>query len=313
MATPATAPAIAPYIAAPSAPDLPAIMNAIHRGASAAVKARRLPYIRVGVRSLRRRPEDPNDNSRFIEDVTLASSLIDDAVASAIDELYRCPDKFLAKSPSDQLKDAREHGKKHAWRLLDARKRSEEVRVEPPVDDDSPSGDDCPLTNMADDRTLKVTEYDPILGTTKYHSTSHPSWQSVDENENRLIDMMDRHRAGLIPTEEPHQTAYERACRVLGRAAADSMAEYEVLRDAGRTKPACSADRKRYSRLRKRLGHGISPDVPELSGRCHANLLTIESGAITRRRTSRTSNDTTAVAQLELESEISIKSGSSER
>jgi hypothetical protein len=239
--------------------DVPAIMHAMYRGAAKAVKARRLPYIRVGVRSLRRRPEDPNDNSRFIEDVTLASSLIDDAVASAIDELYRCPEEFLAKSPSDQLQDARERGKRHAWRLLDARKRSGEVRIEPPADDDSTSGDDCLLTNMADDRTLKVTEYDPILGKTSYHSASHPSWQAVRENEGRLIDMMDRHRTGLTPIEEP--TAYERAVKVLGQDGADFMAEYEVLRDTGRTEPACSADRKRYSRFRKRLGHGISPDV----------------------------------------------------
>src|ERR1035437_9346681 len=110
--------------------DVPAISPAMSRGAAKAVKARRLPYIRVGVRSLRRRPEDPNDNSRFIEDVTLASSLIDDAVASAIDELYRSPDEFLAKTPSDQLQDARERAMKHAWRLLDARKRSKEV---PPI------------------------------------------------------------------------------------------------------------------------------------------------------------------------------------
>jgi len=75
--------------------DVPAIMHAMYRGAAKAVKARRLPYTRVGVRCLRCRPEDPNDNSRFMEDVTLASSLIDDAVSSAIDELYRCPEEFL--------------------------------------------------------------------------------------------------------------------------------------------------------------------------------------------------------------------------
>jgi|ERR1035437_3263561 hypothetical protein len=244
---------------------IPAVRKAMHRGAATAVKARRLPYVRVGVRSLRRRPEDPLDYSRFLEDVTLASSLIDDAVASAIDELYRRPDEFLATSPSDQLQDTRERATRHAWRLLDARKRNGEVRLEPPTDDDSTSGDDCPLTSMADDRTLKVTEYDPILGTTQYHSTSHPSWQSAHESENRLIAMIDRRRAGLPPIEEPHQTAYERACEVLGRAAADFMAEYEVLRDAGRTKPACFADRKRYSRFRKRLGHGISPNVTQIS------------------------------------------------
>jgi hypothetical protein len=250
---------IANYVAIIEA--IPAIRRAMHRGAAKAVRARRLPYIRVGVRSLRRRPEDPNDNSRFIEDVTLASSLIDDAVASAIDELYRSPDEFLAKTPSDQLQDARERAMKHAWRLLDARKRSKEVRIEPPADDDSASGDDCPLTNMADDRTLKVMEYDQSLGTTKYHSTSHPSWQSVHENEDRLIDMMDRRRTGLHAIEEPYQTAYERAVKVLGQVGADFMAKYEDLRDTGRTEPACSADRKRYSRFRKRLGHGISPDV----------------------------------------------------
>ena len=250
---------IANYVAIIEA--IPAIRRAMHRGAAKAVRARRLPYIRVGVRSLRRRPEDPNDNSRFIEDVTLASSLIDDAVASAIDELYRSPDEFLAKTPSDQLQDARERAMKHAWRLLDARKRSKEVRIEPPADDDSASGDDCPLTNMADDRTLKVMEYDQSLGTTKYHSTSHPSWQSVHENEDRLIDMMDRRRTGLPAIEEPYQTAYERAVKVLGQVGADFMAKYEDLRDTGRTEPACSADRKRYSRFRKRLGHGISPDV----------------------------------------------------
>jgi hypothetical protein len=245
--------------------DIPAIRKAMHRGAASAVKARRFPYIRVGVRSLRRRLEDHHDYSRFLEDVTLASSLIDDAVASAIDELYRWPDEFLAKSPSDQLQDARERATRHAWRLLDARNRRAEVRLEPPVDDDSASGDDCPLTSMADDRTLKVSEYDQILGVTKYHSTSHPSWQSANESENRLIGMIDRRRAGLPPIEEPHQTAYERACEVLGRAAADFMAEYEVLRDAGRTKPACCPDRKRYGRFRRRLGHGISPDVTDNS------------------------------------------------
>jgi hypothetical protein len=244
---------------------IPAIKKAMYRGAATAVRTRRLAYIRVGVRSLRYRPDDPNDHSRFNEDVTLASSLIDDAVASAIDELYRCHDEFLAKSPSDQLQDARDRAKKHAWRLLDARKRSAEVRLEPPVDDDSTSGDDCPLTSMADDRTLKVAEYDPILGESTYHSVSHPSWQAAHESENRLIAMIDRRRAGLPPIEEPHQTAYERACELLGRAAADFMAEHEVLRDAGRTKPACSADRKRYSRFRRRLGHGISPGVTQIS------------------------------------------------
>lgn len=251
-------------------------MNAMHRGAATAVKARRLAYIRVGVRSLRCRPEDPNDNSRVIEDVTLASSLIDDAVSSAIAELYRCSDEFLAKSHSDQLTDARERAMRHAWRLLDARKRSKEVCIEPPADDDSTCGDDCPLTNMADDRTLKVTEYDPILRTTKYRSTSHPSWQATNECEDRLIEMIDRHRTGLTPIEEPRQTAYERAVKVLGQDGADFMAEYEVLRDTGRTKPASSADRKRYSRFKKHLGHGVSPDVPERPVRCHANLLTVE-------------------------------------
>lgn len=237
---------------------IPAIRKAMYRGAASAVKARRLPYVRVGVRSLRHSPEDPHDSSRFLEDVTLASSLIDDAVAKAIDELYRSPDEFLAKSPSDQLRDARERAIRHAWRLLDARKRSGEVRLEPPVDDDSTPGDDCPLTNMADDKTLKVTEYDPILGVTSYHSTSHPSWQSANESEDKLIDRLDRVRAGSLPSKEPHQTAYERACEVLGRAAADFMAEYEVLRDTGRTEPARASDRQRYSRFRKRLGHGIT-------------------------------------------------------
>ena len=245
--------------------SIPAVRKAMHRGAASAVNARRLPYIRVGVRSLRRRPEDPDDNSRFIEDVTLASSLIDDAVAAAIAELYRCPDEFLAMSPSDQLQDARERAMKHAWRLLDARKRRGEVCLEPPLDDDSTSGDDCPLTSMSDDQTLKVTEYDPILGTNKYHSTSHPSWQSANENEDTLIAMIDRRHAGLPAIEEPHQTAYERACEILGRPAADFLAEYEVLRDAGRPKPACTAHRKRYSRFRKRLGHGITPDVTDNS------------------------------------------------
>ena len=258
--------------------SIPAVMKAMHRGAASAVNARRLPYIRVGVRSLRRRPEDPDDNSRFIEDVTLASSLIDDAVASAIGELYRCPDEFLAMSPSDQLQDARERAMKHAWRLLDARKRRGEVRPEPPLDDDSTSGDDCPLTSMSDDQTLKVTEYDPILGTKTYHSTSHPSWQSANENEDTLIAMIDRHRAGLTPTEEPYETTYERAVKVLGQDKADFMAKYEVLRDTGRAKPASPADRKRYSRLKTRLGHGISPDVPESAGGRHTNLLTVESG-----------------------------------
>ncbi|MGB8785328.1 MAG: hypothetical protein WCD02_19565 [Terriglobales bacterium] len=245
--------------------DLPAIMKAMHRGASAAVKARRLPYIRVGVRSLRCKPEDLSDHSRFTEDVTLSSSLIDDAVAAAIDELYRCPDEFLKKSLEDQKQEARELAMKHAWRLLDARKRSKEVRLEPPSDDDSTSGDDCPLTNMADDLTLKVTEYDPVLGKTTYHSVSHSSWQAVNEYEDRLIEMIDRRRSGLAAVEEPYQTAYERAVKVLGRDGADFMAEYEALRDTGRTKPASCADRKRYSRLKDRLGREISPDVTQIS------------------------------------------------
>jgi len=245
--------------------DLPEILNAMHRGASAAVKARRLPYIRVGVRSLRRRPDNPNDYTRFIEDVTLASSLIDDAVAAAIDELYRSSDEFLKKSLEDQKQDARKRAMKHAWKLLDARKRSKEVRLEPPSDDNSASENDCPLTNMADDVTLKVTEYDPVLIKTTCHSASHPSWQAVNDCEDRLIEMIDRRRAGLGAVEEPHQTAYERAVEVLGQDGADFMAQYEVLRDAGRSKPACCADRKRYSRLRNRLGHGISPDVTQIS------------------------------------------------
>jgi hypothetical protein len=260
----ATATALQPVTAVAQL-DLPAIMNAMRRGASAAVKARRLPYIRVGVRSLRRRPEDLNDYSRFTEDVTLASSLIDDAVTAAIDELCRCPAKFLAESPSDQLRDARERAVKHAWRLLDARKRSKEVRLEPPSDDDSTSGDDCPLTNMADDLTLKVTEYDPVLGKTTYHSVSRPSWRAVNECEDRLIEMIDRRRAGLAAVEEPYQTAYERAVKVLGQDGADFMAKYEFQRDTGPTKPASSADRKRYSRLRNRLEHEVSPDVTQIS------------------------------------------------
>jgi hypothetical protein len=246
--------------------DVPALMKAMYRGASAAVKARRLPCILVGIRSLRRRPEDPNDNSRFVEDVTLASSLIDDAVSSAIEELYRQPEEFLAKSLDARKHDAHERGQRHAWRLLDALKRSKEVSMDPPSDDPDRNGDDCPLTSMVDDLALKLTEYDPVLGKTIYHSASRPGWQRANEYEDRLIDRIDRRRAGLTAFEEPRETAYERAMKVLGQDNADFMVGYEVLRDTGRDKPACSADRKRYSRLRTRLGHGISPDVAELTG-----------------------------------------------
>jgi hypothetical protein len=50
---------------------------------------------------------------------------------------------------------------------------------------------------MADDVTLKVTEYDPVLIKTTCHSASHPSWQAVNDCEDRLIEMIDRRRAGL--------------------------------------------------------------------------------------------------------------------
>jgi hypothetical protein len=77
----------------------------------------------------------------------------------------------------------------------------------------------------------------------------HPNWISAHAFESRLIERIDRQRAGT-PQEEQPETRYERIRRLLGAQKADWMLDYENSRyDFAKT----SAERVCYCRLRKKL------------------------------------------------------------
>jgi len=120
-----------------------------------------------------------------------------------------------------------------AWREVYTMKR--EVPLAEPFDGDE-VGSEGPHVFACDDISLN-------------RQGRHPNWISAHAFESRLIEHIDRQRAGT-PPEEQTETRYERMHRLLGAQKADWMLAYENSRyDSAKT----SAERVRYCRLRKKL------------------------------------------------------------
>lgn len=143
-------------------------------------------------------------------------------------------EEFAALSPEQRAGFVEKLAMSVSWKEVYPMKR--EVPLAEPFDGDQADNEASPQVFACDGISLNGQD-------------RHPDWMSAHAEESKLIEGIDRQRAGTPPAEEP-ETTYERRCRLLGRQKADWMLDYENRRyETAKT----SAERVRFCRLRAML------------------------------------------------------------
>lgn len=192
----------------------PAIKGAIQRGAR---KARIKKYSAV---------------TKHGRDVVY-EHISDVVQATCVALLENHTEEYTALTPEERPIFVEELATRTAWHEVYPMKR--ELPLAEPFDSDQ-LGSEGPRVFACDDISLN-------------RQGRHPNWISAHAFESRLIEHIDRQRAG-IPPEEQTETKYERMHRLLGAQTADWMLDYENSRYES---PKTSAERVRYLRLRRKL------------------------------------------------------------
>jgi hypothetical protein len=153
--------------------------------------------------------------------------------ATCVALLENHTEEYIALSPAERPRFVEQLAMRTAWREVYPMKR--EVPLAEPFEGDEVDKKG-PQFFACDDISLNGRR-------------RRPCWISAHAFESRLIEHIDRQRAGTPPEAQP-ETKYERMHRLLGAHKADWMLDYENQRYESAKTPA---QRVRYCRLRKKL------------------------------------------------------------